>query len=256
MKIMSFNILCGGAGERDWKPRREYVTETIKKYAPDSFGVQEAHYDWMKVLIKELPEYSYFGVGRDDGEKAGEFSAVFYLKNKFDLTDSGNFWLSETPDKPGLGWDAACVRICSWAALKENETGKEFVHFNTHLDHIGAVAMQKGAELVTIKAKQLSPDKAAVFTGDFNVTPQSAPYKAVIEGGFLDARNIAAVSDDSCTFHTTTKAPLKEDTYMNIIDYIFVKGNVKVNSFKVIKDSFGGSFPSDHFPVISEMEIN
>ncbi len=256
MKIMSFNILCGGPEGHSWPQRKDLVADTIRKEMPDSFGVQEAHYNWMKILVAALPEYDYVGVGRDDGDKEGEFSAVFYQKAKYDLLDSGTFWLSETPEKPGKGWDAACVRVCSWAKLKNKESGKVFVHFNTHLDHIGLVAMQKGAELVTLKAAEIFPDGPAFFTGDFNVTPDSAPYKTVIAGGFSDSRLLAPVTDHGVTFHADIKVNPEREPFHSIIDYCFVKGDIKVLSYKVIRDTYEGDlYPSDHFPVVAEIEF-
>ena len=183
--------------------------------------MQEAHYDWIKALCAGLPDYAYVGVGRNDGKTEGEFSAVFYKKEKFALLDAGSFWLSETPDVPGVkGWDAACVRICSYARLQETDAGRQFVHFNTHLDHRGVVAMQKGAELVAEKAEEICPDLPAFFTGDFNVTPD------------------------------------KYDEPPAIIDYCFVKGDVQVRSYRVLRDAYpGGLYPSDHFPVLVEVEL-
>ena len=251
MKIMSFNVLCGGRDERIWPKRIERVVAAIKANDPDSFGVQEAHIGWMMVLEEFLPEYDYVGVGREDGKLDGEFSAVFYKRDKFTPGEKGNFWLSETPDVPGLGWDAACVRICSYVVLEEKDTGKKFCHFNTHLDHIGAVAMQKGAELVTLKANEICPDYPAVFTGDFNVTPDSAPCKAVKDGGFIDARDVAAITDKDNTFHYW----LGEEKYRSVIDYVFVKGDIEVKSFKVDRNEYLGDVPSDHYPVIAEIEI-
>jgi endonuclease/exonuclease/phosphatase family metal-dependent hydrolase len=257
MKIMSFNLLCGGKGPRDWPGRREMVLDTIRRADPDTLGVQEAHYGWIEALCEGLPEYDYVGVGRDDGKTQGEFSAVYYKKDKFTLLDSGSFWLSETPDVPGKkGWDAACVRICSYAKLEEKATGKRFVHFNTHLDHVGLVAMQKGAELVTTKAKEISPDLPAFFTGDFNVTPDSAPYRTVIEAGFADTRDIAEQSDAGITFHMDVFESEESKKEFSIIDYCFVRGDVKVDSFRVIRDVYpGGLYPSDHFPVLAEAEF-
>ena len=253
MKIMSFNLLCGGEGRRDWHGRTEMALDTIRRADPDSLGVQEAHHDWMKTLCAGLPDYACVGVGRDDGKTKGEYSAVFFKKEKFTLLDSGSFWLSETPDVPGVkGWDAACVRICSWAKLEEKATGKQFVHFNTHLDHRGLVAMQKGAELVTAKAAEICPDLPAFFTGDFNVTPSSAPYKAVIEAGFADTRKIAAVSDDSVTFHVDVFVSDRLKEEYAVIDYCFAKGDVKVDSFRVLRDLYPGDlYPSDHYPVLA-----
>ncbi len=257
MKVMSFNLLCGGKDGRDWSCRTEMVLDTIRKADPDTLGVQEAHYDWIKVLCAGLPNYAYVGVGRNDGKTEGEFSAVFYKKEKFDLLDSGSFWLSETPDVPGVkGWDAACVRICSYAKLQEKDGGKQFVHFNTHLDHRGLVAMQKGAELVTKKAEEICPDLPAFFTGDFNVTPDSAPYRTVIAGGFRDARLLAPVGDDGPTFHCEVFVTDKYYETPSIIDYCFVKGDVQVRAYRVIRDVYPGDlYPSDHFPVLVEVDL-
>lgn len=251
MRIMSFNLLCGGRGKKDWHFRSPLAIRTIYNYDPDTFGVQEAHIGWMKALRSCLPEYDSIGVGRDDGKEAGEFSAVFYKKDKYELLDSGSFWLSETPEKPGKGWDAACIRICSWAKLKENETGKEFVHLNTHLDHVGLVAMQKGAELVATCGSGIAKGHPAFFTGDFNVTPDSAPCKAVLDGGFIDCRDAAKESDKGITFHAFDY-PHYEGT---VIDYVFAKGDVSVNRFAVVRDTVDGALPSDHYPVYADVDF-
>ena len=251
MKIMSFNVLCAGHNGREWPRRIERVVSAIKANDPDSFGVQEAHIGWMMALEDLLPEYDYVGVGRDDGKTDGEFSAVFYKRDKFIPGEKGNFWLSETPDAPGLGWDAACIRICSYVMLEEKATGKKFCHFNTHLDHVGLVAMQKGAELVAKKAAEICPDCPAVFTGDFNVTPDSAPCKAVKDGGFMDARDVAEITDKGDTFHFW----LGEEKYRSVIDYVFVKGDIEVKEFTVDRNEYLGDVPSDHYPVIATVEI-
>ena len=251
MKVMSFNILCAGNGENEWKKRIPRVTQVIEKEDPDAFGVQEAHNDWMEALKKALPAYDYVGIGRDDGRKKGEFSAVFYKKEKFSKRRAGSFWLSETPDEPGKGWDAACVRICSWAKLKNKETEKEFIFMNTHLDHVGQIAMQKGAELIAEKAAEIAGDLPVILTGDFNITPDSVPCKAVKDGGFKDARDIAKTTDRSNTYHGFTSGT----DGISTIDYVFVKGGVKVKTFAVVKDQFDGYFPSDHFPVTAVVEF-
>ena len=251
MRIMSFNVLCGGAGVRDWPARSPLVVRAIYKADPDTFGVQEAHLGWMNVLRACLPAYDYVGVGREDGKEDGEFSAVFYKKEKYELLDSGNFWLSETPEKPGKGWDAACVRICSWAKLRKKETGKEFVHLNTHLDHVGRVAMQKGAQLVAERGARIAGDAPAFFTGDFNVTPESEPCRAVKDGGFADCRDIADKTDPGITYHAFDP----ENYPGSVIDYVFCRGDVKVKKFAVIRDKIDGELPSDHFPVYADVEF-
>ena len=250
MKVMSFNLLCSGKFRRRWQNRIPLAVRPIRNYEPDTFGVQEAHIGWMNALAASLPDYAWVGVGRDDGAEKGEFSAVFFRRDMFTLIDSGTFWLSETPEKPGLGWDADCIRVCTWALLENVETGKRFVHFNTHLDHIGRVAQQKGAELVAERSRTLFADVPAFFTGDFNVTPDSAPCKAVKSGGFLDARDVAPVTDKGVTFHD-----FESGRESSVIDYVFVRGDVKVNSFSVIRDKIDGDLPSDHYPVIAEIDI-
>lgn len=252
MRVMSFNVLCWGPDDNSIDVRKERVVKIIKDYAPDTFGLQEAHIEWMDYVSENLPEYDYVGVGRDDGKKKGEFSPVFYLKDKFEVVDKGNFWLSETPEKPGKGWDAKCVRVCSFAILKDKETGKTFTHFNTHLDHIGVTAQIEGAKLIAERGVAY-PEYPAFFTGDFNVMPGSEPYNTVIASGFEDARTIAEDSDDMYTFNAfDTK---KEDSaYHEIIDYVFVK-DCKVKNFKVIPDKVNGCFASDHFPVIADIEF-
>lgn len=252
MKIMSFNVLCYGRDKNFWLGRIPLVVRTIRKADPDTFGVQEAHIGWMNALTGAFPDYGYVGVGRDDGKKKGEFSAVFYKKDKFEVLDKGSFWLSETPEKPGKGWDAACIRICSWAKLKEIETGKEFVHLNTHLDHIGPVAMQKGAELVASRGTEIAGGNPAFFTGDFNVTPDSKPCKAVLACGFSDCRDIAEITDKGRTFHGFNE---KDPEAGSVIDYVFCKGSVRVKSFEVIRKHIDRQVPSDHYPVVAEVEF-
>ncbi|MCH5199035.1 MAG: endonuclease/exonuclease/phosphatase family protein [Oscillospiraceae bacterium] len=252
MKVMSFNLLCWGNGENFILNRMGLAVRTIRNEEPELFGVQEAHNTWMRVLCAAFPDYSYVGVGRDNGKRKGEFSAVFYKKALFTKIDSGSFWLSETPDKPGIkGWDAACVRVCSWAKLREKSTGKEFMFMNTHLDHVGPVAMQKGAELIASKAAEIGQKLPAVLTGDFNITPDSVPCKAVKDGGFTDTRDIAAKTDMSNTFHGYSSG----EEGISIIDYVFVKGDIEVKSVKVIKKKINGHFPSDHFPVVADINI-
>ncbi len=249
MRIMSFNLLCAGRGRRDWPFRSPLAVRTIYNYDPDVFGVQEAHIGWMKALRSCLPAYDYVGVGREDGKEDGEFSAVFYKKEKYELLDSGSFWLSETPEKPGKGWDAACVRICSWAKLKEKETGKEFVHLNTHLDHVGPIAMQKGAELVAARGSEIAQGHPAFFTGDFNVTPDSAPCRAVLDGGFFDCRDAARETDKGITYHGFAYPVFSG----SVIDYVFAKGDVTVSRFAVVRDTVDGDLPSDHYPVYADV---
>lgn len=249
MKVMSFNILCGGKAENAWTKRKPLVRDTIKKYNPDTFGLQEAHYKWMLYLRWVLrKEYDFVGVGRDDGKIKGEFSPVFYKKDKYEVIDKGNFWLSETPEIPGKGWDAACVRICSYVVLKDKQTGEKFAHFNTHLDHVGDIARSEGAKLIADRADTFK-EIPTVVTGDFNVNPESGAYKTITAAGFCDARTLDPDANNVKTYNGFDQNPAE------MIDFVFVKYGFKVKSCNTITDKIDGRYISDHYPVLAELEI-
>lgn len=252
MKVMSYNILCAGRGENAWEKRIPLVVRTIRNADPDVFGVQEAHYHWMRALMGAFPDYAHVGVGRDNGKKRGEFSAVFYKKDAFRLLDSGNFWLSETPDVPKKGWDAVCIRICSWAKLQQKADGKTFVFMNTHLDHVGQKAMQGGAELIGQRAAEIAGELPVILTGDFNVTPDSVPCLTVKAAGFADTRDLAPGADTGITFNNFETEPSEDQA---VIDYIFIKGPVQAKKMQVVRKKLDGHLPSDHYPVVAQLQL-
>ncbi len=249
-RVMSFNVLCWGEGENSIEKSITRVVSIIKKYAPDSFGVQEAHKMWIDALVDGLPDYNYVGVGRDDGREKGEYAAVFYRKDRFSASDSGNFWISETPDTPSKGWDAACIRIATYVKLTDKNTGESYIHFNTHLDHIGIKAQINGAKMIQEKASSFG-GQPVVATGDFNVMPDSECYKTMISANLADARSLAHDTDDCYTFHW-----FRPDEYHDIIDYVFVdKNTVEPLKFKVINEKVDGKFYSDHYAVYADIEL-
>ncbi len=249
MKVVSFNVLCWGSLMHSLIRRKPLVVKMLRKLQPDTFGLQEAHWDWMSYVIKNMPEYDYVGVGRDDGKKKGEFSPVFYRKDKYEVLSGDTFWLSETPDTPSKGWDGACTRVCSYAELRDKETGRVFIHMNTHLDHIGPVAMIEGAKLIGKRAEQFG-DTPIVLTGDFNVTPDSGPYNAIIAAGFTDTARTAPDTDEGITYHGFEKPGVGA-----FIDFVFVKNGVKADSYKIIRDKIDSQLPSDHYPVTATVEL-
>ncbi len=247
MRVMTFNVLCAGSNEHQWCRRQPLVRDVIMNYMPDFFGIQEAHYGWMRYLSSQLKkQYSYVGVGKDDGRNCGEFSPVFYRKDKFKVNESLDFWLSETPLKPSLGWDGAENRICSGALFENIETGESVAVFNTHLDHIGKIAQKKGADLILENLKKYDNIKT-VLTGDFNVTPDSEIYRIFTLSGFDDARTAATEADNINSFHYFGQSS-------KMIDFVFVK-NIKIVS-KVITatDMPDGKCPSDHYPVVADFK--
>lgn len=249
MKVLSFNVLCGGRKGHFWTDRSESVIATVRKFMPDIFGIQEAHIDWMHTFIENMPEYSYIGVGRDDGMEGGEFSPVFYRRDSFNLLDKGWFWISETPDVPSKSWNSDCIRIASWARLEDKASGKTFVAMNTHLDHISEEARKNGVRMINEFAATL--DCPVFITGDFNIPEGTDCYIDMVDGGiFKDTKFLAPVTESFPTYHESF-----ECGDGMVIDFIFVSEGIDVKSYHVITDKVDGFFPSDHCPIISEIEI-
>jgi endonuclease/exonuclease/phosphatase family metal-dependent hydrolase len=171
-----------------WTQRCPVVCSQINFEHPDIFGAQEVLHPQLCDMLKHLDGYDYIGVGRDDGKQKGEYAAIFFDNKKVKLVDSGHFWLSETPEKPSLGWDAACTRICTWGLFEKNEEGLRFYFFNLHMDHVGVKARREAAKLVVERIKQLSGDTTpVVLTGDFNVDQNDEIYRIFTLSGLIDA---------------------------------------------------------------------
>lgn len=238
-----------------WGYRMERAAQFIKDAQLDVVGTQEVLHSQFEDLKRMLPEFEGVGVARDDGKTKGEYSSVFYRKDVFDALDSGTFWLSEYPDSVGLkGWDAACVRVATWAKLQHKETGKIVMAVNTHFDHVGVEARKQSALLIIRKIKEIVGDRAAVLTGDFNVTDQSDAYQTITTNEFVlkDAHKIAEkVSGVNYTFHNFTRQPLEKRSK---IDFIFVTPHIRVLSSDIPQE-VEGALLSDHNPQWIEMEF-
>lgn len=249
--VMTYNIYMGGTGEKSPENRAPLILENVTKYSPDSFGMQEVTEDWYEMLKEMFPDYGYVGVGRDK-DLGGEASPIFYKKDKYELLNGGTFWLSKTPEKPSKGWDAMFNRVCTYAVLKDKETGFTYAHFNAHFDHLGVIARQESVAVVTAKIAEIAPDMPVVFTGDLNENQESDMYASVIESGFKDARVLSGSEDNDGTFHGYSDLTAKKLP----IDYIFVNAFAKsVNSYTVDRNMLNGIYPSDHHPVVSEITM-
>lgn len=251
MNIATFNIRMDtpNDGENAWPHRKEMVKDLINYHEFDIVGTQEAFKHQLDGIL-ELDNYAYVGAGRDDGKDAGEHSAIIYRKDKLKVLDKGNFWLSETPEVPGKGWDATCCnRICSWAKFRDIKTGKELYVFNVHYDHQGVIARKNSSLLIIEKIKQIAKDKPTFCTGDFNATPNEEPIKIITENGLLkDSYHVTLAKPYGTegTFNSfQLNAPMK-----NRIDYIWVTEGIKVNKYGVLNEQQYSRFPSDHFPVV------
>jgi endonuclease/exonuclease/phosphatase family metal-dependent hydrolase len=259
-RVMTFNIRLENSGDgiNNWDNRKADDVAFIHKAAPDVFGLQEATPSQMQYLTKELTDYGYVGVGRDDGTTgphAGEFSPVFYRKDRYKVLSSGNFWLSETPEKPSKGWDAACRRICSWALLQDVRTGNSFVYANTHLDHVGVKARMNGAMLIKERLSKIANDSPMMITGDFNVNDQSSSYSTMRDRFFTlnDAYKVARKRTGlKSTFQGFGAVP---DDKGQKIDFIFISPSLKVKSAHIYSSLLGdGRYLSDHNPHWADLD--
>ena len=256
LSVMSYNIRMDTSndGVNQWHHRRSRVIHLIESYSPDLLGVQEPVSKQMFDLREDLSlTYDSSGVGRNDGKDQGEFSAIFYRRDRFELLQQGTFWLSETPDKPGKrGWDAQCPRICSWVQLKDRLSNKEIFFFNTHLDHAGRIARHEGARLILSRISQIAGSSSPiVFTGDFNSTIESNAYRTIVTNAFLQDAKQLSETNHSGPEGTWSTFDVKHGIG-DRIDYVFINPL----QFRVIKhshltESNNKYYPSDHLPVFT-----
>ena len=255
LKIMTYNIRLNVAsdGENAWPNRKDYFMSQVQFYSPDIFGVQEATPSQVIDIAPGMPKYSKFGIGREEGG-TGEACTIYYKKDRFKLQDSNTFWLSETPNVVSRGWDAACNRVCTYGLFTDLKTKKTFYVFNLHLDHMGEVARVKGVQVVLDKIKAINTKKYPVFLmGDFNSepnTPQITEIKKVMD----DTRDVSKEKPfgPSGTFNNFKH----NEPVTLLIDYIFISKNsgLTVQKHAVLSDSKDLKYPSDHLPVLIEVD--
>ena len=295
--VGSYNIRYKNANDsingNVWSKRCQVICDQVNFMAPDIFGAQEVLYGQLQDMKKALDGYDYIGIGRDDGKRAGEHEAIFYKKDKIKLLDHGDFWLSETPEKPGLGWDAVCIRICTWGKFSviKPDAGRRrglfgrgpkheetvFYYFNLHMDHVGVVARREAAKLVVARIREIAKGAPVVLTGDFNVDQSNESYTIFTKSGLLkDSYDSARIRfAENGTFNA-----FKTEYYTTSrIDHVFVSPEFKVESYGLLTNSYWIpdetdetlkssdapqeiSFdnyirrnPSDHYPVFVKLRI-
>ena len=298
IKVASYNIrLSGMNGRADrgtpnaWKERKEDLLSLVRKLDLDVFGLQEVCPDQAKFLKKNLTGYEFVGDHRNADRTSGEASPVCYRKSRFDALGKGTFWLSETPDTPGLkSWGAACPRICSYLILRDRSTGKKFCFANVHTDHISALARKNGMLLVIDRMKKFASGLPIVFTGDHNCretedsakvvaahlkdalyiseTPQKGSWRTLSGWKWVD-REISIVEALKVPVEVRNARKGSPDAMKNArgrhpyekygarIDYIYVSEGIRVLDFETVNDSRPGKklYPSDHFPVVATIEL-
>ena len=250
---MTYNIRYQNENPgEEWSIRKELVAEMIRFNKPDIFGVQEALKSQIDYLEESLPEFLWTGKGRDDGNMAGEYSAIFFSK-KYLMLDTETFWLSPTPEIPSKAWDAALPRIVTMIKITDKTTKDTIVVLNTHFDHIGKIARENSAEIIVKKCQEITQKYPIILMGDFNVTDTSKVYSILNGSYFNNAQNISKFINygSNDTFNG-----FKDDfTPKEKIDFIFVNDKVKVLHHAVIGDKFNNRFASDHMPVIVDFAI-
>ena len=254
MLVGSYNIRYKNANDslqgNVWTKRCQVICDQVNFMAPDIFGAQEVLYGQLQDMKRALDGYDYIGVGRDDGKRAGEHEAIFYKKDKIKLLDHGDFWLSETPEKPGLGWDAVCIRICTWGKFvvkgqeqrhglfnrRKKDDHKVFYFFNLHMDHVGVVARREAAKLVVARIREIAKGAPVILTGDFNVDQTNEIYTIFTKSGLLqDSFDSARIRfAENGTFNA-----FKTEYYTTSrIDHVFVSPEMKVESYGVLTNSY------------------
>ena len=275
MQVGSYNLRYENRGDslkgNGWGQRCPIMASQILFHDFEIFGTQEGKYNGLEQLKSMLPGYEYIGIGRNDGEKKGEYSAIFYKTALFDLLDHGDFWLSQTPDVPSIGWDASQHRICTWGHFRVKATKQDFFYFNLHMDHIGVQARMESAKLVVSKIREICKGEPVILTGDFNVDQTNPIYNVFVESGVLSD------SYEICEIRYAldgTANGFDPNSFTNSrIDHVFVSPGSRVLRYGVLTDTYrtmtpeaqkyeNGNFPkeisfqayqartpSDHFPV-------
>ena len=252
LQVMSYNIKYATEedGENSWSQRKNRLIALLKKYEPDVFGVQEAKLEQLQYINQELDHYAYVGAGRDGGNE-GLFNAIFFDCRNFEVVNENTFWLSETPDEPSKGWDAAFRRTCTYALMKRLNTGDQFWIFNTHFDHQGEAAMEKSAEMIIDKMRTVNDEQhPAILVGDFNLEAESKPIIFLSEqmaDSKKTAVEIAPGPDETFNAYKYDEPPIAR------IDYIFTDSKIEVLKYAVLTDSEEELYPSDHFPILIEL---
>jgi len=256
IKVITYNIRYDNPKdcENRWDNRKDFLTDQVKFNEPDFLGVQEGLLHQVEFIDSVLPEYSYIGVGRNEGKLEGEFCALFYNSTKFNLLKGSTFWLSETPDVPSKGWDAALNRICTYGLFESKSSNEKLWIFNTHFDHRGVEARRESTKLIVEKINELNSEKyPVVLMGDLNLAPDTEAIK-YLSTKLVDSRYAGKITfGPNGTFNGFDFS----EPVTRRIDYIFVsKGNIDVLKYAVLSDSKDCRYPSDHLPVFAEIILS
>lgn len=256
IKVMTYNIRCGycedSSSVNNWSKRKYLVAYIIKNHNPDLIGLQEAEMFQVKELIEMLDEYDWYGLSREDGKEEGESTAILYRKKRFELEEKQTLWLSETPELVSKGWDAALNRTVTVIKFKELNSCKEVYYLNSHFDHIGENARTESSRLIVDEIGKYNDEYPIVFTGDLNYTSNSEGYK-ILSNKLFDSKTISKT--ENVGGNISFNGFGKNIQPGNKIDFIFVNDKIEVINQIIDTTTFNNLYPSDHYPVISELKL-
>lgn len=254
IRIMTYNIRYANENPgEEWSTRKYLILEMIKFHKPDIFGVQEALKVQIDFLAENFMDFNWVGVAREDGDEEGEYSAIF-INKKFKVIDNGTYWLSQTPDFPSIGWDAAFKRIVTWVKLFNPSTLDTLIVLNTHFDHISKTARENSSSLILEKTKPFISNFPVILMGDFNDTDTSDFYQTLTKNNIF---HNAQFQPNVTNYGTNiTFNGFGTDFEEGKIDFIFVNNKIKVLRHGIIGDKFEEQYASDHMPVIIDFIIN
>lgn len=262
LKIASYNIQYDNtvqAPASEWKNRKDLFKQLIEKYDFDIIGAQEPYLSQLNDIKNMLPDYDYIGISIE-GETSGlkkHYTPIIYKKDKIEILDWGTFWFSSSSSQPGsIGWDAYSPRICTRALVKDKTTGKIFNFFNVHLDHIGTTARDMSVQMLLSLIPMASSKYPSVVTGDFNLNQNSVNYNRIISSGVLRDSYSMALEKINADYGTYNDYILNQNLGTRI-DHLFLSTGLplKVKSHHIITDDFNGKYPSDHYPVMIELQL-
>ncbi len=252
IEVMTYNIRYATVndGENQWENRKIRVAKLINDELPELFGLQEALYEQLTFLDQQLPQYQYYGVGRDDGKMAGEYSPIFWLKKEFQLMDSGQFWLSQTPEIPSKGWEANFHRIVTWVELKHLASSTTFRYYNTHFDHEAELARKNSSLMILDTIAKYASELPIILSGDFNSGLGDEPFQLLHDSPLLfdSFQEYTGVPDGTFAGGFSV-----DQLNHKRIDHIFYTQQLTAIEYKIIETSENGFFPSDHLPVTSRL---
>jgi endonuclease/exonuclease/phosphatase family metal-dependent hydrolase len=262
LRVMTFNLRVRKIldGPNIWDLRRDLLVERIRNFDPDLLGTQEG-LDFMESFLRQqLKDYTFFGAGRGDGGPTGEMCGVFYRSARFERLDSGHFWLSTTPDKPGSrAWGALVPRMVTWVKLRPRDGGPAFCWFNTHFDAWNPHVRTRSAGVLRDWMSRIAGPMPCIVTGDFNSNAGSKAYRtllaeqqpasASLHDAFRATHPIATRKEGTVHFFTGWRGGRR-------IDWILASSHFQTPYAEIDHTRGPRGYPSDHFPVIAVLRAD